>query len=100
MTLVSSLLQAEVLASGAGDAAVKLWRFSRRRCVATLHGDLLSLETLCCIIFHYNCPRISWSQAQLLDNACLDTCACEGHAESLLTACHSLRSRTSHSALL
>ena len=31
--------QATVLASGAGDAAVKLWSFRRRRCVATLQGD-------------------------------------------------------------
>ena len=58
VTLISSLLQAEVLASGAGDAAVKLWSFSRRRCMATLHGDLLSLEILCCIVFHCKCPRI------------------------------------------
>ena len=44
VSLIPSRLQAEVLASGAGDAAVKLWSFSRRRCMATLHGVMPPLQ--------------------------------------------------------
>lgn len=38
LTAVAFHPLATVLASGAGDAAVKLWSFRRRRCVATLQG--------------------------------------------------------------
>lgn len=60
--------QATVLASGAGDAAVKLWSFRRRRCVATLQGGQIAAVLLgslrpieqCCRA-HFLCYTLSQS---------------------------------------
>lgn len=61
-------LQAEVLASGAGDAAMKLWSFSRRRCMATLHGDLPCLEGF---LLHFrSCPLEMSSHAHVTSPSC------------------------------
>lgn len=64
MSLIPDRLQAEVLASGAGDAAVKLWSFSRRRCMVTLHGDLPSLHgELLRFLFHASAKVLAYARS-------------------------------------